>query len=50
MHQRRPTRFWNHLVLCTLVLLVTGAALCTVAASAATGSHGSIAAGAAAGP
>lgn len=50
MHPRRPTRFWNHLVLCTLVLLVVGAALTTVAASAETESHGTLAAGAAGGP
>jgi len=35
MHQRHATRFWNHLVLGTLVLLVTGAALGTVASAAA---------------
>lgn len=46
MHQRRPTRFWNHFVLCALVLMVAGAALSTVAASASTESHGAMASGA----
>jgi hypothetical protein len=50
MHQCRPTRFWNHLVLCTLVLLVAGSAVCTVAASAATGSHDAMASSTAIGP
>ncbi len=36
MNPRRPARFLNRFVLGVLVLLVTGAALCTVAASAAT--------------
>jgi hypothetical protein len=35
MQQRRANRFWNHLVLGTLVLLVAGAALGTVASAAA---------------
>jgi hypothetical protein len=44
MKQPRSARFWNNLLLGTLVLLVTGAALCTVAASAATESRGPAAA------
>jgi hypothetical protein len=32
-------RFWNRFALGTLVLLVAGAALCTVAASASAHSH-----------
>ena len=34
MHQRRSVRFWNHLVLGLLVLLVSATALCTVASAA----------------
>jgi hypothetical protein len=34
MHQRCPARFWNHLILGMLVLLVSGAALSTVASAA----------------
>jgi hypothetical protein len=42
MKQRRSIRLWNQILLSALVLLATGSALCTVAASAAAQAPGSI--------
>jgi hypothetical protein len=50
MPQQNTRRFWNHFALGTLVLLVTGAAFCTVAASASVRGQAPAAAFAQAGP